>query len=179
MPRNRKRGTFSGGIIEWMGDDELLRKIEQLSSKEEINRICFDALTKSSVPVRKYMDDFLDTHLKGKGIPWPYTQVTLPEGKGQSKRNYNSHPWWKGNKMSITVGYDFNDYVKGNHEQQGALQALFLDIGTKSAGGTPRIVPTFFVYYGVRNSLAAIEAIQNETVARHFQRIWASSRRSV
>lgn len=161
-----------------MGDDELLRKIEELSSDKEINRICYDALIKSSAPVKQYMDDFLDTHLEGNGIPWPYTQMTPARGKGQSRRYYDNHAWWKGHRMSITVGYDFKDYVKGDHEQQGALQALFLDIGTRTAGGTPVIEPTFFVYYAVRNSISEVEAIQNEVVAQHFTRIWNQSRRS-
>lgn len=169
---NRRPSPFSGGRIEFMGDREMLRKIEEMADERTMNSICYEALTKSAEPVKAYMDDFLDLHLKGNGIPWPHTQVTRPQGTGQSKRNFEYHPWWKGSRMNLIVGYNFSDYVYGDHEQQGALQALFLDIGTRTPGGTPRIVPTFFVYYAVRNSLTQVEAIQNEVIQRRLMEIW-------
>lgn len=173
MPR--RRGTFSDRTgLTWQGDAELLRKLTELGSQEFVNKTAYNALVASAEPIREYMDDFLDTHLEGSPIPFPYTQTTLPRGQGQSKKYTVVRPWWKGNRMYVIIGYEMEDYVKGDHEAQKALQALFLDIGTKDMGGTPRITPTFFVYYAIRNNYGAVARIQEAVVWRALRQIWSA-----
>lgn len=178
MPRKRVRGDTSGGALEWWGDTELMRKLDSLASSEEMNRAVFDALMKSTEPVVEYQKEFMDSHLKGKPIPYPYTQTTLPRGKGQSNKWLDRRVWWKNGAMTVQVGFRKRDYKPGmKHENQQGLQALFLDIGTRMYHGTPRITPTFFIYYSVANNWAAIKRIQNEVIFEHILDIWTDPNR--
>lgn len=53
--------------------------------------------------------------------------------------------------LYFEYGFDAND---------GGLPALFLDIGT------PKIKPTFFIYYAVENNLKRIHEIQKEELTK-------------
>lgn len=169
-----KASKWSGNTLQWQGDTEVVRKLMTLGSDEFINKTIYTAMKLSAEPIQKYMNDFMDSHLEGNSIPFPYTQVTDPKGKGQTRRYPVIRPWWRGQRMNILIGYEIDDYVKGDHEAQKGLQALFLDIGTKSIGGTPRITPTFFVYYAIRNSYGQVAAIQERVVWQALRQIWSA-----
>lgn len=169
--KRHKLGQYSGGVIEIYGFEELARKISEFGTKA-LNDAVYSALKESEKPVKDYMVAFMDSHLEGKPIPFPYTQDTLPRGEGQSNRYYTSHVYWKGNQITMVCGFEKRDYVKGDHDAQRALQALFLDVGTKDALGNPRITPTFFMYYAVNNNLDTIRALQKNALIRSLQKWW-------
>lgn len=169
--RRRKVGDFSGGRFELYGFEELLRKIDEFGDTA-VNNAVYAALKSSEEPVKKYMLDFMGQHREGKGIPFPYTQDTPPRGKGQTERNYSSHMYWQGRTAIMVCGFAKEDYVKGNPEAQKGLAALFLDIGTKDAMGTPRIEPTFFMYYAVVNNMDEIKRRQRNALTGSLKYWW-------
>lgn len=169
--RARKTGDFSGGQFELYGFNELLEKIEDFG-KSALNSAVYSALRASEQPVKNYMTRFMESHRAGKPIPFPYTQDTPPRGKGQTNRYYESHVWWKGNRITMICGYLKDDYVKGDKEAQKGLSALFLDVGTKTAMGTPRITPTFFMYYAVRNNADEIYRRQRNAITGSLSKWW-------
>lgn len=169
--RSRQRGDFSGGNLQLFGFEEIVRKIDRLAEKKELNRIIYKALTESAKPVMDDMEEFMDTHREG--MPTPETQDTPPRGTGQSNRYTDMHGWWRGNRFTLQVGFKKADYKKGaSHEAQMALQALFLDIGTRMLHGTPRITPTFFIYYAVDNNRDLIKLTQERVLTESLRELW-------
>lgn len=169
--RRRKTGDFSGGSFELYGFEELLEKIEDFGTKA-LNVAVYSALKSSEQPVKRYMTDFIESHKEGRDIPFPYTQDTPPRGKGQTNKYYESHVWWRGNTITMICGFEKADYVKGNKEAQKGLSALFLDVGTRDAMGTPRITPTFFMYYAVRNNADEIKRRQKTALEGNLKKWW-------
>lgn len=168
--RYRQVGSFSGGVLEYQGDRELMKMLQDISSPDVLNRAVDEALIKSAEPLKKDMREFMDSHKKGR--PRPATQNTEPRGKGQSNRYLGQWLKRKGDTVTLRVGFEKKDYVSGaSHEAQKGLAALFLDIGTKDAMGTPLVRPTFFVYYAVRNNLDEVRRIQNDVVYDYIDRM--------
>lgn len=167
--RYRQVGSFSGGVLQYQGDRELMKLLQDLSSPENLNKAVDEALLKSSEPLKKDMADFMDTHRKG--MPKPATQNTEPRGRGQSNRYLGE--WLKrdGDTAILRIGFEKRDYKSGaSHESQKGLAALFLDIGTKDAMGTPLVRPTFFVYYAVNNNLDEVRRIQDGVINDYIER---------
>ena len=167
--RARKTGEFSGGVLRYQGDRELMRILQNLSSPDNLNRAVDEALKKSSEPIKKDMMDFMDTHREG--MPRPAAQNTEPRGTGQSNRYIGE--WLKrdGDRVTLRVGFEKKNYKSGaSHESQKGLAALFLDVGTKDAMGTPLVRPTFFVYYAVRNNLDEVRRIQDGVMNDYIER---------
>lgn len=172
--RARKTGDFSGGSFQLYGFNELLEKIEDFG-KKALNTAVYSALRASEQPVKSYMTRFMESHREGKPIPYPYVQDTLPRGKGQTNRYYESHVWWKGSRITMVCGYLKDDYVKEDKEAQKGLAGLFLDVGTRTAFGTPRISPTFFMHYAVENNADEIHRRQENAIKGHLVKWWKSN----
>lgn len=167
--RYRQVGSFSGGVMHYQGDRELMQMLQEISSVDNLNNAVEEALKKSSEPLKKSMSEYMDTHRKG--MPTPATQNTAPRGTGQSNRYLGE--WLKrdGSTMVLRVGFEKKNYKTGaDHEAQKGLQALFLDIGTKDAMGTPLVRPTFFVYYAVMNNLDNVRRIQNAVINDYIEK---------
>lgn len=176
--RRRKVGDFSGGSFELYGFNELLEKIEDFG-KDALNQAVYGALKSSEQPVKKYMTDFMESHKEGKPIPFPYTQDYPPRGTGQANRYYESHVWWKGQTITMICGFEKEDYVKGDKEAQKGLSALFLDVGTRDEMGTPRITPTFFMYYAVINNMDEIKRRQKTFLEGSLKKWWIENQITV
>lgn len=65
-----------------------------------------------------------------------------------------------GGSVQVVSEEDCLYFEYGFDAKNGGLPALFLDIGT------PKIKPTFFIYYAVENNMARIHAIQREELMR-------------
>lgn len=167
--RYRQVGSFSGGVLQYQGDRELAKMLQDLADTNTLNNAVAESLTKSAELLKKDMIAFMDTHRKG--MPTPATQNTPPRGTGQSNRYIGE--WLKrdGNTMILRVGFEKRNYKSGaSHEAQKGLQALFLDIGTKDAMGTPLVRPMFFVYYAVMNNLDEVRRIQNDVINGYIEK---------
>lgn len=167
--RKRQIGSFSGGVIHYQGDVELMKILQQLSNEAQLDEAIEDALMQSAKPVQDYMNDFMDSHLAG--MPTPPTQNTPPRGVGQTKKFMGQ--WLKrdGHRMELLIGYQKRDWNPRNKRAPMGLAALFLDIGTRDALGTPRVRPTFFIYYAVQNNLDQVRMIQNRVINRYIDTI--------
>lgn len=166
---SREIGSFSGGVIHWQGDAELMKRIQELSNAEQLDRVVEKCLRDSAKPVQDAMDDFMDSHLAGS--PRPRTQSTEPRGKGQTKRFMGQWLSRKGHHLELLIGYEKRDYSSGDKRAPEGLAALFLDVGTRDAAGTPRVTPTFFVYYAVMNNLDKVRRIQNDIMSGYIDRV--------
>lgn len=158
--RYRQLGSFSGGVITYQGDVDLVKLLSSLEDKTELMRDVKEVLLESKEPVEKYMRDFMNSHLKGQ--PRPATQSTEPRGTGQTNQ-YLTHKFEQnGDEIILRIGFKKRDYESGSDKRAPeGLSALFLDIGTRDAMGTPLITPTFFIYYAVANNLDEVRRIQN------------------
>ena len=152
-----KYGTFSGGRISVVGLDEYVAKLTKFDA--DIESVVEKAIDKSVIPVTRDMEKFLDKHLVGQ--PRPVGQKTLPRGRGTTKQNMYVNKKWKNRHTYLQVEVGFH---KGDSKHPEGLPALFLDIGTKDAIGTPLIKPTFFVYYAVHNNVNEVQRIQTSEV---------------
>lgn len=167
--RYRQVGSFSGGVLQYQGDRELMKMLQDLSNPEILNNAVEEALRNSAKPLKEYMASFMDSHRKG--MPRPINQNTEPRGTGQSNRYLGEWIKRDGNTFVLRVGFEKRNYKTGSdHESQKGLQALFLDIGTKDAMGTPLVRPTFFVYYAVMNNLDEVRRIQNNTISEYIEK---------
>lgn len=156
-----KYGTFSGGRISVIGLDEYVSKLTQFDAN--IEAVVENAVMKSVEPVTNDMERFLNTHLKGQ--PKPKNQKTMPRGKGTTKRNMYVNRKWRNSHTYLQVEVGFH---KGTSKEPAGLPALFLDVGTKDAIGTPLIKPTFFVYYAVHNNVKEVQRIQTSDIERVY-----------
>lgn len=65
-----------------------------------------------------------------------------------------------GGRVDVVSEEDCLFFEYGFEVAKGGLPALFLDIGT------PKIKPSFFIYYAVENNMSKIHAIQKEELTK-------------
>ncbi len=99
-----------------------------------VNKAVEKALVKSAELPKKDMLDFIRQH-KDTGT----TEASFVDNEVK----------WDGDRLTLKTGFDI---------KKGGLPALFLDIGT------PKIKPSFFVYYAVEKNVNKIKQIQQETL---------------
>lgn len=92
------------------------------------------------------------------------SQVTFIWGKNAKKRfvatTTKGVKGFTGGKVEVVSEEDCLYFEYGFDAKNGGLPALFLDIGT------PKIKPTFFIYYAVENNLKAIHEIQKAELTK-------------
>lgn len=92
------------------------------------------------------------------------SQVTFIWGKNAKKRFVGSTTagvkGFTGGSVKVVSEEDCLYFEYGFDAKKGGLPALFLDIGT------PKIKPTFFIYYAVERNLARIHQIQREELTK-------------
>lgn len=86
------------------------------------------------------------------------SQVTFIWGKAAKKRfvatTTKGVKGFTGGKVEVVSESDCLFFEYGFEVEKGGLPALFLDIGT------PKIKPTFFIYYAIERNYSTIHAIQ-------------------
>lgn len=144
---------------------DLLKKIEQASSKGVMKRALINASYKGIGIVERSMRSFISQHRRTgrteESLMKP-SEVVFLEGKEALKR-------WKEiskGKVKKQVGTkDESDIIffeYGFKESEGGLPALFLDIGTKAHGKHPGQKGHFFIYYSVADHMSEIHKVQAE-----------------
>lgn len=92
------------------------------------------------------------------------SQVAFVWGKNAKKRFVGTTTKGKkgftGGSVQVVSEDDCLFFEYGFDVDKGGLPALFLDIGT------PKIKPTFFIFYAVENNLSKIHAIQQEELTK-------------
>ena len=92
------------------------------------------------------------------------SQVTFVWGKNAKKRFVGTTTkgvkGFTGGSVKTVNEEDCLYFEYGFDANDGGLPALFLDIGT------PKIKPTFFIYYAVENNLKRIHEIQKEELTK-------------
>lgn len=109
------------------GLDHVIKKIDGTSNN--VKDVVTKALENASKYPEKDMLDFIKRH-RFTGI----TEESFEELKVK----------WSGNRFSADMGFDAD---------KGGVPAVFLDKGT-TVFGTPRIKPSFFIYYAFANNWA-------------------------
>lgn len=130
-----KKGTFSGTYVEFVGYEELLRKIDKVSGS--VNKPLETAIKEGSKIAERDMLAFIRKHRLTGG-----TESSFEEGKVV----------WSGDtKVNFSMGFNI---------KKGGLPALFLDVGT------PKIKPSFFVYYAINNHYQEIYDTQKQALQK-------------
>lgn len=97
------------------------------------------------------------------------SRVTFIWGKDAKKRfvgtTTSGVKGFTGGSVQTVSEEDCLYFEYGFDPKEGGLPALFLDIGT------PKIKPTFFIYYAVENNLARIHAIQKEELTKILEEL--------
>lgn len=121
-----------------------------------------------SLPIiQKEFQTFADKHkvtgAMAKSLIDP-SQVAFIWGKNAKKRFVGTTTKGKkgftGGSVKTVSEEDCLYFEYGFDAKDGGLPALFLDIGT------PKIKPTFFIYYAVENNLKRIHEIQKEELTK-------------
>lgn len=125
--QTKKKGTFSHSgrvALNFYGMEELVQKIVDAGGKVE--PALRRSIKASAVPIEKDLRNFMAKHYKTGETISSLTSIQEIEGLGSS------------GYITYKLGFDI---------KKGGLPALFLDIGT------PKITPSFFVYYAFQNNL--------------------------
>lgn len=97
------------------------------------------------------------------------SQTTFVWGKNAKKRfvgtTTSGVQGFTGGSVKTVGEEDCLYFEYGFDAKDGGLPALFLDIGT------PKIKPTFFIYYAVENNLKRIHDIQREELTKILEEL--------
>lgn len=144
---------------------KLVKAIEEAGGK--IKPAIESAAMKSLPVIQKEFAKFASEHkLTGdmeRSLIDP-SQVTFIWGKAAKKqfigKNVKGKKGFQGGSVEVVSENDCLFFEYGFDVEQGGLPALFLDIGT------PKIKPTFFIYYAIERNYPTIHAIQREELMK-------------
>lgn len=126
----KKKGTFSGNgrvALNFYGMEELVQKIVDAGGKVEPALV--RAIKASSKPIANDLQGYMRKHRRSGATIESFTNIQELTGLGHS------------GYITYKLGFDI---------KKDGLPALFLDIGT------PKITPSFFVYYAFENNADAV-----------------------
>lgn len=140
--RSRKKGNFShhGGVtLDFYGFEELLQKI--IDAGGDLEDSLAKSLEASAKPIANDLTGFMREHHR----------------TGKTLRSFED-------VHSIDRARGFIFYKLGFNKDKDGLPALYLDVGTKTELGAPRIEPTFFVYYAFKNNADRVKREQENAL---------------
>lgn len=146
----RKKGTFSykrGDVsLDFYGFEDLLNKIVQAGGK--LDDVIVRAIKASSKPIENDLLAFMRKHTK------PVSKIST----GATMESFTNV-----GDVQRTGGYVW--YKLGFDIKEGGLPALFLDIGT------PKITPSFFVYYAFSKNMDNAKREQEQALQEAFKEL--------
>lgn len=127
-----------------------------------------EAASRKSLPIiqnefAKFAEEHRQTGEMASALIDP-SQVTFVWGKNAKKRFVGTTTkgvkGFTGGSVQVVSEEDCLYFEYGFDPEKGGLPALFLDVGT------PKIKPTFFIYYAVERNLGQIHEIQRQELLR-------------
>ena len=167
MAKSRFKTSYKSDDVFWLSFDaeKLVKKIEAAGGN--IKPAIEQAARRSLPIIQSEFQTFIDKHRVTGATASSLLDASQTEfiwGKNAKKRfvgkTTKGVKGFTGGSVQVVNEEDCLYFEYGFDVRKGGLPALFLDIGT------PKMKPTFFIYYSLANNRQRIHEIQNEELMK-------------